>query len=235
MAKFELLSKTKTGAYYHVKDTSVTVLNALRRIITNNLPSFAIEDVTFFENTSALFNEYIAHRLALIPLKFDANAAPDVKVTFSLEATGPTVVYSKDLKSSDEKISPSLSHVPIIVLGENQLIRLEAVAIRGTGREHAKFQNNHASYGYYPELKIKGSKADALKILPKGAVDANGKILQPEKLDIGPLNDEVEVLAKENEFIFYIESYNGENPAEVLARAVTSLREKTDELKTELK
>ncbi|MDP3742018.1 MAG: DNA-directed RNA polymerase subunit D [Candidatus Micrarchaeota archaeon] len=235
MTKFELLSKTKNGAYYHVKDASVALLNSLRRTINNKLPTFAIDEVTFFENTSALFNEYIAHRLALIPLKFDPNASPDVKITFSLEATGPTVVYSKDLKSTDEKIIPALSHVPIIVLGENQLIRFEAVAIRGTGSEHAKFQNSHASYSHYPELKIKGSKGDAVKFLPKGSVDEEGKVLRPEKLDVGQVSENVSVLPREGEFIFLVESYNGENPAEILARAITVLREKTDELKTELK
>ncbi|MFH1246995.1 MAG: DNA-directed RNA polymerase subunit D [Candidatus Micrarchaeota archaeon] len=235
MTKFELLSKTKIGAYYHVKETSVAMLNALRRTISNNLPSFAIDEVTFFENSSALFNEYLAHRLALIPLKFDANASPDVKVTFSLEATGPTVVYSKDLKSSDEKISPALPHIPIIVLGENQSIRLEAVAIRGIGRQHAKFQNSHASYSHYPELKVKGSKTEAFKVLPKGTVDENCKIINPTKLDVGQFSKDVLVTPKEGEFIFFVESYNRENPEELLQRALLTLMEKTDELKSELK
>ncbi len=235
MAKFEELKKTKTGSYYHIKDASVQLLNALRRTIVQGVPSFAIEDVTFFENSSALFNEYIAQRLALIPLKFDENAAHDLKVTFSLEATGPTVVYSKDLKSTDDKIVPVLPHIPIISLGENQSIRLEAIAIRGTAKQHAKFQNSHASFSHYPDLKIKGSKAEALKMLPKGAVDENGKILHPEKLDIDILSENVSLTPKEGEFILYIESYNGEEPSTVLQRAVSLLVEKTEELKTGLK
>lgn len=235
MAKFEQLKKTKHGVYYHVKDTSVTLLNALRRAINNSLYSFAIEDVTFFENSSALFNEYIAHRLALVPLKSDEKASPDLKVTLSLEATGPTVVYSKDLKSTDDTVKPALQHIPIISLGENQSIRLEAVAVYGGPKQHAKFQNSLASYMHYPELKIKGSKAEALKVIPKGAVDESGKVVNPEKLDVDKLSDDVSVIPKENEFIFYIESFNGEDPDKVLQRAVSILREKAEELKTELK
>ena len=220
------------GIYYHVKGGSVALLNALRRTINDTLPSFAIEDVTFFENTSALFNEYIGHRLGLIPLKFDENASPDLKVTFTLEATGPTVVYSKDLKSTDDKVVAALPHIPIIVLSENQSIRLEAVAIRGTAKQHAKFQNCHASYMHYPELKIKGSKAEALKLIPKGIVDENCKVIRPEKLDIDRFSDDVTVIPVEGEFIFYVESYSGEAPGKVLQRAVSILREKTEELKT---
>ncbi len=233
--KFEQIRKTKTGAYYHVTGASISLLNALRRIVNSSLPTFAIDEVTFFENSSALFNEYIAHRLALIPLTLDQTAAPDLQVSFSLEATGPTVVYSKDLKSTDEKIAPASQRIPIIVLNENQSIRLEATATMGIARQHAKFQNSHASYSHYPNLKIKGSKTEALKVLPKGTVDENGKVLHPENLDIDILSDNVSITPVEGEYILYIESYSGEAPEHVLNRAVSILKQKTDELKTELK
>ncbi len=235
MVKFEQLKKTKVGTYYHVKDCSVHLLNAIRRIINQSLPSFAIDEATFFENNSAMFNEYLAHRLALIPLTFDDKASPDVKISFTLQATGPTVVYSKDLKSSDDKIVPALSHIPIIVLSDNQSIRLEATATMGIARQHAKFQNGHASFSHYPELKIKGAKSEAFKLLPKGTVSEDGKILAPEKLDIDVFSDNVSVMPKEGEYIFYVESYNGEAPTKLLQNAIALLKEKADELKTELK
>ncbi|MBI4406487.1 DNA-directed RNA polymerase subunit D, partial [Candidatus Micrarchaeota archaeon] len=169
--KFEVLRKSKNGCYYHVKKGSISLLNALRRTINTSLPNFAIQEVTFSENSSALFNEYIAHRLGLIPLKNDSDASSDLKPMFSLEATGPTIVYSKDLKPTDEKVVPALMHIPIISLGESQVIRLEATAVMGTAKQHAKFQNAHASFSPFPELKITGSKTEALKLLPKGAVD----------------------------------------------------------------
>ncbi len=233
--KFELLKKTKQGAYYKVEKCSVQMLNALRRTVNLCLPNFAIDEVTFFENSSALFNEYLANRLALIPLKFDSSASKDVKVTFSLEASGPTVVYSKDLKSTDEKITPALLHIPIISLGEKQLIRLEATAVIGTGKQHAKFQNSHASYSHYPELKVKGPKTEALKVIPKGIIDENGKVINPEKLDIDIYSENVSVTPTEGEYILYMESYNGEDTTQVLKNAVSILREKTEELKNELK
>ncbi|KAF5097286.1 hypothetical protein D0Z03_001444 [Geotrichum reessii] len=50
-------------------DTSVA--NAFRRIMIAEVPSVAIEYVTFMNNTSVIQDEVLAHRIGLIPLKVD--------------------------------------------------------------------------------------------------------------------------------------------------------------------
>ena len=50
---------------YH---TELTVANALRRIIISEVPTMAIETVIIQENTSALHDEFLAHRCGLIPM-----------------------------------------------------------------------------------------------------------------------------------------------------------------------
>ena len=51
--------------------------NALRRICLNGVPVYAVESVDILENSSVLADEGIAHRLGLIPLKTDLEAARD--------------------------------------------------------------------------------------------------------------------------------------------------------------
>ena len=52
-----------------VNGISTQMANALRRIVIAEVPTMAIEEVTFYKNSSILNDEVLSHRLGLIPLK----------------------------------------------------------------------------------------------------------------------------------------------------------------------
>ncbi len=135
---------------FRLSDAPVGFANLLRRYAMSQVPTFAIDQVTVYENSSAVFDEYIANRVGLVPLKMGGKYKPDDEVGFTLEASGPCTVYSGDLKAGAEKIKVATDHIPLLKLLQDQNLRLEAKAIMGVGRKHAKWQAGMAGYEITP-------------------------------------------------------------------------------------
>ena len=131
---------------FELDGVSIEFANMLRRYCISSVPVFAITAVTFYDNTSSLFDEYLAHRLALLPILTPAKAPKESEIVFTLDEHGPKVVYSGDLKSSDKEISMAKDKIPIITLTEKQSLRFEGKAVLGTAKTHANFQSGIASY-----------------------------------------------------------------------------------------
>lgn len=138
---------------------NVRFANALRRAMFAEVPKLAIDEVNIHKNTSLLYDEQLALRLALIPLKTKLGAySADDRISLTLEAESPeregyVMVYSKELISSDPEVEPALGNIPIVKLISmekeissgirtvaRQRIAFEAIARLGRGKEHAKWQ-----------------------------------------------------------------------------------------------
>jgi len=154
-----------------LKGTNHAYANALRRAMMAEVPAMAIEDVIIIENTSVLYDEVIAHRLGLIPLKTDLDAyvlpeecdckselgCSKCRTSFTLEAEAkdePLMVYSSDLKPESD-VTPVSGNIPIAKLGPTQRLRLEVYARLGRGIEHAKWQPvSVCAYKYLPKVTL---------------------------------------------------------------------------------
>lgn len=125
---------------------SPTFANAIRRYGMMRIPVVAIDSITIYENTSSMFDEYLAQRIGLIPIVTPAKIPENTEVVFTLDEAGPKLTTAKDLKSSDSEIIPARENVTIITLGEKQKLKLEAKAKVDIGSEHAKYQSGILSY-----------------------------------------------------------------------------------------
>src|SRR3989338_5724411 len=113
-----------------IKDTTPAFANTLRRIMIEEVPTMAIEDVEFSKNNSILYDEMVAHRLGLVPLKTDLKSynLPEkckcngegcarCQLKFELKAIkGAGTVYASELKSKDPAVKPFYPKMPIVKL-----------------------------------------------------------------------------------------------------------------------
>ncbi|CAG9463680.1 unnamed protein product [Pedinophyceae sp. YPF-701] len=178
----ELRSHDATEGYmdFLLANTEASVANTLRRVILSHVPTIAIELVGIEENTSPLPDEYLAHRLGLVPLvssaevhRFhtiyeaeDAEDFPEAELSLALTNTsGENVVVTTNMLKIDQQY-PSIRPVgfdesdpsggiPIVKLAQNQSVRLTAIARKGIGKDHAKFQPvATAVFQYVPDIRI---------------------------------------------------------------------------------
>ena len=68
--KVEILNLQPHEIKFVLSETDTSVANALRRIMIAEVPTLTIDLVEFAENSTVLPDEYIAHRLGLIPLRY---------------------------------------------------------------------------------------------------------------------------------------------------------------------
>ncbi len=145
-------SSTNDTIQFLVTGITVSLANALRRIMIADVETWAIELVQFEVNTSVLHDEMIAHRLGLIPLTSSVEpiqpsindddwvAVQEVRFTLDLTAgTEPEEWTSEQLESDNDDVIPAIDGIPIVKVARGQQLKLTATAKRGTGYEHAKW------------------------------------------------------------------------------------------------
>ena len=103
--KVEEFSKNKLSLSFKITNVNSQFVNLLRRVLIANTPTIAIDDVIIIENTSVMYDEILAHRLGLLPLKvdilsLDENTIANFKCDVKCEEE-ERVVYSRDIISLD--------------------------------------------------------------------------------------------------------------------------------------
>ena len=229
----DVLEANEYSGRFIIKNINPVIANALRRVLISEVPTMAIDEVVILENNSVLFDEILAHRLGLIPLKTDFELVKEyiedkekairksVSLVLEIEALNEDItVFSGHLKSEDPRVIPVSDSIPIAKLVKGQRIILEAFARLGCGKEHAKWQPVSVSaYKYMPVIKIRYEKCNGCgkcaEVCPKNVLEfSNGKIAVKNILNCSLCNACVEVCepeainvkGDENTIIFNVET-----------------------------
>ena len=178
------LDKKHENRIEFVADVSTSFANLVRRYSIGRIPVLAIDQVTFYDNSSPLWDEYIAHRLGLMPIATPEKTPESAEIIFSLDVEGPKTVLSSEMKSSDKDIQMA-KDIPVVTLGPNQHLRFEAKAVLGNARKHAKFQSAIVSYG---------KEGDSLKFMVESCFQMEPSEVIGRACDV--INDDIDAVAE---------------------------------------
>jgi DNA-directed RNA polymerase subunit D len=155
--KVKVLEESDEKVSLQIEGIDRSYANAIRRFCISEVPAMAIDDIVILENSSVLYDEILAHRLGMIPLRTDLEryvlpekcdcgnplGCQKCRVLIVLDAVAhdkSRTVLSGDLVSEDREIRPVSANIPIVKLAAGQSVKLEAYARLGRAREHAKWQ-----------------------------------------------------------------------------------------------
>lgn len=259
MTTLELFSKDKKSGrtVVLVKDTDAGFVNALRRLMIDTVPTMAIEDVEMRENSSALYDEIIAHRLGLVPLttdlkgynlpqkcKCEGKGCARCTVALTLKVKGPGYVYASELKSKDPAVKPVYPEMVIAKLLKNQELELEATAVMGQGKAHVKWSPGLVWHTNKPNITTNNNSSKLASVRDKypPQVFKDGKIDKQAIFDLnlvdaveGIEDDVIKVEYEQKQFLLYIEPWGQLTAKEMLATALDIFEEGLKEIEEKIK
>ncbi|MCS7121516.1 MAG: DNA-directed RNA polymerase subunit D [Archaeoglobaceae archaeon] len=250
----EVIEENERYIKFLLKNSFPAFANSWRRAMKSLVPTMVIDYVDFYVNNSFFYDEVIAHRLALIPIKTDLNrynfqekcsckgvGCPSCQVIFRLNVEGPKVVYSGDLVSEDPEVHFVYKDVPVLELFKGQQLMIEAVARLGIGKEHAKFQPvSVCFYKIVPKITV----LENCNLCGACVNECSKKILRIDKklevlniLDCSLCKECVKVcenkaikVEETNDFLFTIESTGALPVRTIMKKALEVLIEKAKEM-----
>jgi len=200
-----------------ITDMKIDLANAIRRSVLE-IPVMAIDEVEIIKNDSALYDENIAHRIGLIPIKTEKTSK---ETKFKLKEKGPKTVYSSDLSpKNDTEMS-----IPIVILGKGQEVEIICNAKLGEGVEHVKYSPGLVFYKH----NLDSGVLDFVHVDKEGNITYDEEELKNKKISeeqIKKIKDAKD--AKELEF--NIESWGQLDTKDIFSKSIEVLESNLKEL-----
>jgi DNA-directed RNA polymerase subunit D len=219
----EIIKKTHEKMIIRT-DINYSLANAIRRSV-EEIHTLAIDEVEIFKNDSALYDEVLAHRIGLVPLKMDSKMGAKTEIDLKLKKVGPGKVYSGDMKG---KVEVVYDNIPLTLLEDKQEIEIVATARMGQGIQHAKHVPGLVYYRELKEVKSGNSKIDSIIDNSKGIIKAEKSgskwICDLSEADVDEIVkiDESSV-SESKELLIFVESFGHLDSEKILINAIDIL------------
>jgi DNA-directed RNA polymerase subunit D len=221
MIKIKKFDKEKQKLSF-TSDMNVSLANAIRRSVLE-IPVMAIDEVEIIKNDSALYDEILAHRVGLIPIKTEKSSK---EIKFKLKETGPKTVYSTDLKPS---VGTEFK-IPVVILEKDQEIEMVCEAKLGKGIDHIKHSPGLIFYRH----NIDEEFLDFIYIDSEGKVSFDEDELKQKGLDEDKIK-KIKEIKNVPELDFNIESWGQLDVKDIFLNAIDALDRNLKEIEKVIK
>ncbi|KAJ3186799.1 45 kDa subunit of RNA polymerase II [Irineochytrium annulatum] len=246
---------------FTLSNTDLSVANSLRRIMLAEVPTMAIDLVDIESNTTVLIDEFISHRLGLIPLtstSVDDFAytrdctcpqycpACSVELTLNVRCNDRDVmdVTARQLVSSHETVRPCFQSdddpgAVICRIRKGQELRVKCVAKKGTAKEHAKWSPCSAvSFEYDPHNRLRHTtywlEDSRHEVSDEWPVGPNGDLEPDDEILHQAGKGGFDYSAKPEKFYFTVEGTGVMDPKEIVVWAMRIFIQKLAVIQIEL-
>ncbi len=221
-----------------ILEAEESLLNSVRRY-ANHIPILAVDEIEISKNDSPLYDETIAHRIGLIPLKNQGKTGGKLKLNVKKEG----IVYSEELKGDIKVI---YGKIPITLLDKGQELELVATVKTGKGNEHSKFSPGLIFYRNVFDIKVdKNCSKEVIEKCPKNILKLkDGKIIADDNfkcdscevcVDFCKKNgkDSIEIVPTK-ELLITIESFGQLSVEDIFKKSIEVLKKDLAELSKKL-
>ncbi|KAI5186514.1 DNA-directed RNA polymerase II subunit RPB3 [Nematocida homosporus] len=245
MAKIDIHEVTDENIKFTLKNCTLALANALRRVMHTEIPTLAIDIVQFDKNYTVIPEEMTTDRLGLIPIEsqnadkyqypgdcsckeYCSSCSISVILDVANTAGGIRNVTSKDffVEANGPQVGDPLHPSLVTRLGINQSIKCRCIAVKGKGKTHSKWSPVAAvGFGYDEENLLRHTKywheRNINKEWPMPWFGSENGVPQTAEAEY----------REPTAFHFDVEVVRGcLSPMEVLTRAIAVLRDKFGQL-----
>lgn len=219
-------------------EMNVTLANALRRCV-GEIQTLAIDEVDIYKNDSALYDEIVAHRLGLVPLKnqkMKEGQSVELKISVKGDKEGGNVLAGEmgDLVVYKD--------IPITYLKDGQELELVARANAGNGKTHAKHMPGLVYYKILNNIKVskEGEKQSELAEIYPRTFEFDGKLKVKngweDDLDQSDMSEfEGITITPTEEIVMIIETWKQMECKEIFLESIKVLDKQLNELSKAIK